>query len=72
MITYLYAPVGMDSFDPTANAPAAGTLVRKVQPYGCPANGTMGFCYVVPATATRDDRGNWSTFPALVRVASLT
>lgn len=41
----------------------AGEEVRKVQPYGCPRNGTMGMCYV-----ERIDTGE---FIGLVNLASL-
>jgi hypothetical protein len=41
----------------------AGAQVRKVQPYGCPRNGTMRQCYV-----SRVDTGE---FIGLVNVSSL-
>jgi len=47
--TFRFTPVGFDLFAPTAGAPPAGTLVVKTQPVGCPANGTMGHCYVKDA-----------------------
>lgn len=40
-----------------------GAIVRKVQPYGCPRNGTMGMCYV-----ERVDNGE---FIGLVNLSSL-
>lgn len=60
---FRFVPVGMDAYRPTANAPAAGTIVVKVQPFGCPRNGTMGHCYVAPT----NDRTNY----ALVLLNSL-
>lgn len=47
--TYIYEPVGLDRFDPKPHQPKPGTRVVKVQPRGCPKNGTMGFCYVEDA-----------------------
>lgn len=41
---YVYEPVLFDSLQVTYLEP--GALVVKVQPYGCPKNGTMGMCYV--------------------------
>lgn len=61
--TYTFKPVGFDIFDRRANQPAPGTIVRKVQPHGCPRNGTMAHCYVEPA----DGSGHY----ALVCEASL-
>ena len=46
---FRYEPVGLDLFDRRAYQPEPGTIVRKVQPRGCPRNGTFGHCYVVPA-----------------------
>jgi hypothetical protein len=38
-------PVGLiDLCDNRVNR-WTGRMVRVVQPYGCPRNGTMGFCY---------------------------
>lgn len=43
---YLLEPAGpMDRCDSRV-APHAGAEVQKVQPVGCPRNGTMGMCYV--------------------------
>jgi hypothetical protein len=39
---FVYEPV---PFDPTLGL-AAGQIVVKTQPYGCPKNGTMGMTYV--------------------------
>lgn len=47
---YRFEPVGFDAFAPHAKTPAAGTLVVKTQPVGCPRNGTMGHTYVEDAT----------------------
>lgn len=68
---YTFQPVGMDLWDRSPYQPLPGTKVRKVQPYGCPRNGTMGHCYVVPASATKDSRGRWSIGPVLVLLNSL-
>jgi hypothetical protein len=46
---YRFEPVGFDLFDAKPHQPAPGTIVVKTQPYGCPKNGTMGFCYVKDA-----------------------
>lgn len=43
--TYTLDPVGFDLFTERVLA-HAGATVRKVQPFGCPRNGTMGHCYV--------------------------
>lgn len=52
---YIYEPTGLDLWGPPSQwdkyRPEPGTIVRKVQPFGCPRNGTMGHCYVVPADA---------------------
>lgn len=62
--TYIFNPVGLDIYDRRVHSPQAGTLVRKVQPYGCPRNGTMGHCYVEDAQD--------GTFYGLVLLNSLT
>ena len=49
MTVYVFTPVGMDRWDRRANQPEAGTRVVKIQPAGCPRNGTMGHCYVADA-----------------------
>lgn len=46
---YQFNPVGFDLFDRRKHQPLPGTLVVKVQPHGCPRNGTMGHCYVEDA-----------------------
>lgn len=51
---YRFEPVPFDLFFPTKGAPAAGAIVVKVQPFGCPKNGTMGNCYVAPPDDLRD------------------
>lgn len=61
---YVFEPVGFDLFDPKAHQPKAGTLVVKVQPFGCPKNGTMGFTYVEDAVT--------GEFYGLVLLNSLT
>lgn len=61
--TFTYEPVGMDIWDRREYQPARGDVVVKVQPQGCPRNGTMGHCYVADA-ATGEFRG-------LVLLASL-
>jgi hypothetical protein len=53
--TYVFDPVGMDLFSPTARQPQPGSLVRKVQPHGCPKNGTMGHCYIAPVDGSEKD-----------------
>lgn len=50
---YIFEPVGLDRFDARPHQPAPGTRVVKTQPYGCPRNGTMGFCYVNDAETGR-------------------
>ena len=46
---YIYHPVGVDLFD--SRVPIEdGTVVVKVQPFGCPRNGTMKHCYVGDST----------------------
>jgi hypothetical protein len=42
---YVLEPVGLDAWDSRVR-PFAGQRVVKVQPRGCPRNGTMGHCYV--------------------------
>lgn len=61
---FVFQPVGLDLFDPKAHSPKPGTVVVKVQPAGCPRNGTMGFTYVEDA-----DTGE---FYGLVLLNSLT
>lgn len=60
---YRFTPVGFDAFDRRPHQPAAGDLVVKTQPTGCPRNGTMGHCYVKDA-----DTGE---FRGLVLIGSL-
>lgn len=65
MTVYRFDPVGLDAWDRRACQPEPGTLVVKKHPgYGCPPQGTMGHCFVVPA----DDQ---SQSPVLVLVNSL-
>lgn len=60
---YVYDPVLFDQMHERKVPLAAGTVVRKVQPHGCPKNGTMGQCYV---------EGLDGTFYGLVMLNSLT
>lgn len=46
---YVFNAVGMDRFDRRPHTPKDGTIVVKIQPAGCPRNGTMGHCYVANA-----------------------
>lgn len=62
MKSYRYKPVMFDRLTERKVPLAEGTLVRKVQPHGCPKNGTMGQCYV---------EGLDGTFYGLVCVDSL-
>lgn len=49
MKTFVFQPCGWDLVDPRPGQPKPGTLVKKVQPVGCPKNGTMGHCFVEDA-----------------------
>jgi hypothetical protein len=60
---YIFDPVGWDVFDRRSNQPDPGTHVVKMQPAGCPKNGTMGHCFVEDAAT--------GEFYGLVLVASL-
>lgn len=66
--TFVFQPAGFDLFAPTAHALAAGTVVVKVQPHGCPRNGTMGHTFVVPLDAAAREA---MAHPALVLLNSL-
>jgi hypothetical protein len=44
---FIYQPVGLDAWE--HKGPEAGTKVVKVQPHGCPRNGTMGHAYIADA-----------------------
>jgi len=48
---YIYEPTGLDLLPDKWDRyrPEPGAVVIKVQPFGCPKNGTMGHCYVIPA-----------------------
>lgn len=48
---YTFRPIGLDVWDRRANQPETGARVVKVQPYGCPRNGTMGHCFVADAAS---------------------
>ena len=43
---YTYDPVLFDVINPPAQGLEPGATVVKIQPHGCPRNGTMGMCYV--------------------------
>jgi len=60
---YTYDPVLFDMINPVPGL-EAGTVVVKIQPHGCPRNGTMGFTYVGHPETGR--------FIGMVRLASLT
>ncbi len=59
---YRYEAVLFDSVNYTPGL-STGDIVVKVQPYGCPKNGTMGFTYVGHPETGR--------FIGMVRLASL-
>ena len=48
-MVFTFQPVGVDVWDRRAHQPEPGTRVVKVQPAGCPRNGTMGHCFVADA-----------------------
>ena len=60
---FIYEPAGYDRLEPQ-HRPEPGTIVVKVQPFGCPKNGTMRHCYIAPVE-------NMSNY-VLVQEASLT
>lgn len=43
---YIYEPVLFDATSRHLSMLKPGTVVVKIQPHGCPRNGTMGFTYV--------------------------
>lgn len=44
---YVYTPVLFDVCNPTKGRTLSpNEVVVKIQPHGCPRNGTMGMCYV--------------------------
>lgn len=43
---YVYDPVLFDRINPPARGLEPGATVVKIQPHGCPRNGTMGMTYV--------------------------
>lgn len=43
---YSYDPVMFDVFNPPAKGLEPGAIVVKIQPHGCPRNGTMGMTYI--------------------------
>lgn len=46
MTTYTLNPKGLADLTDKRVMTHKDAEVRKVQPYGCPRNGTMGHCYV--------------------------
>ncbi len=54
---YIYRPNGIDRYAPCRSIGSqlhSGLVVVKVQPAGCPQNGTMGHCYVAVPGQERD------------------
>lgn len=43
---YRFEACGLDIWDRRENTPKDGTIVKVVQPHGCPKNNTMGHCFV--------------------------
>jgi hypothetical protein len=43
---YIYYPVLMDRIHDLGHGVMPGSIVKVIQPYGCPKNGTMGQCYI--------------------------
>lgn len=44
---YIFRRAGWDALDPRAHHPVDGSIVRIAKPpYGAPANGVMGHCYI--------------------------
>jgi len=58
-----FHPVGLDLFEKRSHLPPAGARVVKVQPAGCPKNGTMGHTFIAHADSEK--------FIGLVLVKSL-
>jgi hypothetical protein len=55
---YRFEPVLFDRLNPPAGRDIKpGELVVKIQPYGCPRNGTMGMCYA--AIETQGNLSGW-------------
>lgn len=69
--TYYFDPAFMDRHSRAMGLFKRGDKVRVVNLYGCPKANTMGQCYIVPADAKKDDRGNWNKDFAMVCVGSL-
>jgi hypothetical protein len=63
MTVYRLNPKGTLDVTDTRVTAHAGALVRKVQPRGCPRNGTFRMCYV--------ERVDTGAFIGLVNEASL-
>lgn len=65
---YTYVPVGLDMFQGSPYGPLPGDTVVKVQPFGCPKNGTMGHAYAAPVD--NPDNYRLVLLGSLVRKAS--
>lgn len=63
MTTYTLNPVGLADLTDKRVMAHKDAEVRKIQPYGCPRNGTMGHCYV--------ERVDTGEFIGLVLLTSL-
>jgi hypothetical protein len=63
MTKYILQPAGLLDLTDSRVARHAGATVIKVQPHGCPKNGTMRMCYV--------ERVDTGEFIGLVNLASL-
>lgn len=61
---YVFHRAGYDLILGHSHLPAEGTLVVKMQPFGCPKNGLMGHCFIGDALTGK--------FICLVDVRSLT
>ena len=48
-VVYVHRAAGWDLLDPRPHLPMAGTRVKKVQPAGCPLNGTLHHCFIADA-----------------------
>jgi len=69
---YFYNPIWLDLNQPTASGLfKKGDKVRVINLHGCPPANTMGQCYIVPASATKDTRGQYIAPFAMVSTASL-
>lgn len=68
---YSFSPTWLDAASRPGTIFHEGDRVRVVNLYGCPPANTMGHCYVIPADAMKDSRGNYTCAFALVQTASL-